>query len=140
MVDRAEINSLNQQIQDLKKLIEGINDRRVKVQSKKSHLESKLNDNLSKKKKELEKSIQERTVLVSDLTEAGLQTFTRIEDHVSSLKSKLDSCQDEIAEVEGRLSELHKLVDEASKDLESRKNEMATLYIACEKQKKIVSL
>lgn len=140
MVDRAEINSLNQQIQDSKKRIGSINDRRVKVQSKKSHLESKLNDNLLKKKKELEKSIQERTVLVSDLNEAGLQTFTRIEDHVSSLKSKLDSCQDEIAEVEGRLSELHKLVDEASKDLESRKNEMATLYIACEKQKKIVSL
>lgn len=102
---------------------------RLELEGRKKLLESRLNDHLMRKKRDLEQAILEKSVcgLTSVRTETNQLAIRDIEEHLRKLESLMNKNKAEIGVFENKIAEL-------SNSIVAAKNEFDTLSVTLEKQ------
>lgn len=139
MEERAEVESLHEDIHSAKKMYQNVNVGRLELEGKKSILESRLNDHLMRKKQDLEQTIHERSVCGLDRTEANQQAIRDIEAHLKKLDSSLKRNKDEISAIENKITELTNSIVEERNKLDKFSIDLQKQEILLEKSQAVVS-
>jgi predicted nucleic acid-binding Zn-ribbon protein len=137
--ERAEVESLHEDIHSAKKMYQNVNVGRLELEGKKSILESRLNDHLMRKKRDLEQAIHERSVCGLDRTEANQQAIRDIEAHLKKLDSSFKRNKDEISAIENKITELTNSIVAERNKLDKFSIDLQKQEILLEKSQAVVS-
>lgn len=117
VADQRVVDSLNEEIQQLSNRNKEAFAERMSLEAKKNKLENLLNNNLCRRKDELESALQEISV------EDREQKLESEKADLESLSSRIEKVKDQIDEADAAIDELTASVKEHSADLEQQKNE-----------------
>lgn len=137
--ERGEVDRLTSEIRNHQKNFEDISQQRLEIESRKNALESKLNEYLLKKKRELQKAIDKRSASLNATNKnEWKQHLKDMEDHLHLLYTKLNKTKEEIETVGIEIFKLSKTVEMATKELEVCKSERHKQQAVYEKQQLVV--